>query len=108
MLGNNCTTACAKVLKDLGLLPGSKGKLPWTPAKFWANLNLTYGSSRPGWLRSTLANTSLIQRPVTTGTDYGSPRYGMNTFDFIMLQLKAPTKACVTTPGPNGPETECQ
>ena len=111
MLGNNCTSACATVLKDLGLSPGSKGFLPWTPSRFWANLYFKYGKSKqPAWLRWTVQATSLIQRPVTTGYDYGNSRYGMNTFDFIMLQLNAPQKACVTTPGLNGgpPEKVCQ
>jgi hypothetical protein len=43
------------------------------------------------------------------GTDYGQPRYPMETFDFVWLLLH-PQKACVTTPGLNGgpPETVCQ
>jgi RHS repeat-associated protein len=109
VLGNNCTTACVKVLKDIGLSPGSKGLLPWTPSKLWANLYLKYGKSKPpAFVRGALAATSLIQRPVSAGTDYGNPRYGTNTFDFVMQQINAPTKACVTTQGPNGPETACQ
>jgi hypothetical protein len=37
---------------------------------------------------------------VNNGTDYGTPRFGMNTFDFIMLTLpkqeKVTSKICFT------------
>jgi len=46
MLGNNCTTACAKVLTDIGLSVGGKGWLPWTPSRFWANLYQKYANRR--------------------------------------------------------------
>lgn len=102
VLGNNCTSACAKVLKDIGLYPGSKGGLPWTPSKFWANLNLLYGKKRPpafvrSILGSTIGSSPLITPSFQLGSDFGNPRFGVNTFDWLMLQLQAPMKACVTT-----------
>ena len=42
------------------------------------------------------ASSTKIERPITLGTDYGNPRVGINTFDFIMFQLNAPLKAGVT------------
>ena len=54
ILGNNCTSACAKVLKDIGFNPGAT-LLPWTPSKLWNNLNLLYGKNRlPASVRATL------------------------------------------------------
>jgi RHS repeat-associated protein len=101
LLGNNCTSACAKVLKDIGLYPGSKGGLPWTPDKLWANLNLLYGKKRPpafvrSMLGSTIGGSPLMTPGPQPGNDFGNPRYGMNVFDWLMLQLQAPVKACVT------------
>ena len=60
-------------------------------------------------LSNIAAMTSILQRPVTTARDYGNPRYGANTFDFIAQRLSIlPLKACVTVQGANGPERECQ
>ena len=93
------TSACAKVLKDIGLNPGSKALLPWTPDKLWNNLNLLYGksaSSSKSFLANTLGGSYLIQGQYKNGNDYGSPRYRMNTFDWLMLTLKAPLQGCVS------------
>jgi len=41
--------------------------------------------------QNTLANRFLKGAglvPTSTGRDYGNPRFGMNTFEFIMLQFK--------------------
>jgi RHS repeat-associated protein len=115
LFGNNCTSACAKVLKDIGLYLGSKSGLPWTPTKLWANLNLLYGKGRPpAFVRSilgpTIGGSDLITPTFEPGRDFGNPRYGMDTFDWLMLQLKAPLKACVTvTDSASGTtSTECQ
>jgi hypothetical protein len=99
LLGNNCTSACAKVLKDIGLKTGSKALAPWTPDKLWNNLNLLYGKSASrssSFLANTFGGSNLIQEPPKNGSDYGSPRYGMNTFDWLMLMLKAPLQGCVS------------
>jgi len=101
LLGNNCTSSCAKVLKEVGLSPGSNGGLAWTPDKLWANLNLLYGKKRPpGFVRSilgpTIGGSPLLTPSSQPGKDFGNPRYGMNVFDWLMLQLKAPVKSCVT------------
>lgn len=94
LLGNNCTSSCAKVLQDIGLSPGSRFGTPWTPSKFWANLNLLYGKNvQPSWYRSMLANTlggsDLFTRPATPGTDYGNPRPGINnTFDYLFMMFR--------------------
>ncbi len=99
LFGNNCTSACAKVLKDIGLNPGSKALLPWTPDKLWNNLNLLYGKSTSGpkaFLANSLGGSNLFQGPYKNGADYGNPRYGMNTFDWLMLMLKAPVQGCVS------------
>jgi RHS repeat-associated protein len=102
LLGNNCTSACANVLKDIGLSPGRTGGLPWTPDKLWANLKLLYGKDRPpafvrGALGSTIGGAASNSSSDPKGLDYGRPLYGINTFDWLMLQLNAPVKACVTT-----------
>jgi hypothetical protein len=99
VLGNNCTSACAKVLNDVGLSAGSTLGLPWTPDDFWNNLNWLYGKSSSPFERfvaNTVGAGSLIQNPPKNGVDYGNPRYGMNTFDWLYLMLKAPLKACVS------------
>ena len=114
LLGNQCSSACARVLKDIGLSPGSKG-LVWTPDKLWANLNLLYGKKRPpAFVRSvlgpTIGSSPLITPAFQPGMDFGNPRYGMHVFDWLMLQLNAPVKACVTvTDSATGTtSTECQ
>ncbi len=43
--------------------------------------------------------------PSEPGKDFGNPHYGMNTFDFVMLQLKAPLKACVSASDSQGNST---
>lgn len=115
LLGNNCTSACAKVLRDIGLSPGSTGGMAWTPDKFWANLTLLYGKNRPpkpvrAVLGSTIGGSPLTAPQSQPGRDFGNPNYGMNTFDFIMLQLQAPLKACVSASDSlgNSTGTVCQ
>ncbi len=48
-----------------------------------------------------MALIPLIQRVPERGTDYGSPHYGMDTFDFVFKQeqIHPPAKACVTVQG---------
>ena len=67
--------------------------LPWTPERFWENIQAKYGqSSNPfsRFLASTIgAGSSSTPR---NGVDSGNPRYGINTFDWLMSMLKAPLK----------------
>src|SRR5205807_9391134 len=44
-LGNNCASSCVKLLKEIGLSPGSNLGLPWTPERFWENIKAKYGNS---------------------------------------------------------------
>jgi RHS repeat-associated protein len=112
LLGNNCTSACAKVLRDIGLSTGSPA-IAWTPDVFFRNLAVRYGRNRPpAWMSAIFGNlaSQLFQGPATPGMDWGNPRYGIDPFDFIMLQINIPLRACVTTPGLDGgpPETVCE
>lgn len=63
------------------------------PSKLWDNLNLLYGKSRPpAWVRSVIGSTiggSDLVTPTQPGIDFGNPRFGFNTFDWLMWQLKA-------------------
>ena len=101
LYGQNCTTVCRDVLKKILKLDSTsiKPKALWSDIfKKWSNQALTQPpGSKPPTVQS------------NHGTDYGQPRYGMNTFDFVQLLLR-PQRACVTTPGLNGgpPETVCQ
>lgn len=108
--GNQCSSACAQVLQDVGLMGPSNTFVPWTPHTLWNTLLRKYGKNLSRGDRYTLDYRPGTLMKANHGTDYGNARYGSNTFDFIMLLLKAPLKGCVTTPGLNGgkPETVCQ
>lgn len=112
VLGNNCSSSCAKVLQEAGLSPGSKGHLPWTPSKLWWSLYSKYANHQlPPALSRVVSATSLIQRPVAPGLDYGSPSVpGWNIFDFLGKAWTRPVKACVSASDDQGnkvPE-QCQ
>jgi RHS repeat-associated protein len=89
----NCTTVCRDVLHKILKLDSTSIK----PVSLW-------GEIYKKW-----SNAALNQRPGSKppniqsrhGTDYGRPRYGMNTFDFAWFLLH-PQKACVTTLAPDG------
>lgn len=112
LIGNNCSSACAEPLGELGISPGSTSGLPWTPAKFWANIYLLHGKRHSGrWYSGLLGNAigNTKEAPPDAGVDYGKPQFGMTTFDFIILQMRAPLKACVTIYGADGkPDTKCE
>jgi len=115
LLGNNCTSACAKVLRDIGLSPGSTGGNPWTPDKFWANITMLYAKRRPpapvrAILGATFGGSPLLAPQSRPGRDFGNANYGINTFDFIMQQLQAPLKGCVSASDSlgNSTGTTCQ
>ena len=97
---NNCTSACAQVLKDLGIISG--GNLgPWTPGDLWQKLYTSPRYSPNGQSRSAGHNQG------TRGNDYGRPRFGgMDTFDFLYLLLNrkdnSSVKVTVCNTLPNG------
>lgn len=82
--GQNCTTVCRDVLKKVLKLDSSsiKPKSLWSDIfKKWSKQALTQPpDSKPPDVQSNHA------------ADYGQPRYGMNTFDFIQLPLRPPQK----------------
>jgi len=90
----NCTTICRDALKAIGLIP--KDNSSFTPAGFWDNVFSRY--AKPNAFNDWLVSNGYT--PHGRGKDYGNPRFGMNTFDFIMLSLRQ--KTCVTTLGPDG------
>jgi len=99
----NCTTVCRDVLHKILKLDSTSiiPKSLWGEIyKKWSNAALTQQpGSKPPNIQS------------NHGVDYGRPRYGMNTFDFMWLLLR-PQRACVTTLAPDGkggvkPVTTC-
>ena len=91
VLSKNCTTVCRDALKAVGALPSDSGNI--TPFGLWSTLfqkyakNPTYSSFSS--LPYASPSFSIMNIQNQKGVDYGSPRFGMNTFDFIMLQLKS-------------------
>ena len=97
MLGNQCSSSCAKVLRDIGLLdPDASLVLPWNPHTLWNTLLLNYGKNLSRSERYNLFYNPGSLRKTNTGQEYGNSRYGMKTYDWLMLMLKAPLKACVS------------
>jgi RHS repeat-associated protein len=97
-LGNNCTTSCVKLLKDIGLSPGSNMGLPWTPERFWENIQAKYGKSANPFSRF-IAN-SIGAGSFSTphiGFDSGNPRYKMSTFEWLMLMFNSAPQGSVST-----------
>ena len=92
----NCTTVCRDALKAIGILPRDFGSI--TPLGLWTYL--WQRQSRAAldfaqWNRKMGFNYTFDLAPTRkAGVDYGSPRFGMDTFDFLMLMLRQP-KACV-------------
>jgi RHS repeat-associated protein len=102
LFSQNCTTVCRDALKAIGLLPGNTRNI--TPVGLWENVFSRYARPLTGF-QNWLYNNGYT--PHNRGTDYGNPRFGVNTFDFLWLQTKPP-RACTTIQGPNGPETHCE
>jgi RHS repeat-associated protein len=103
LYSRNCSTVCRDLLKEVGLLPQNSRSI--TPAGLWDNIFARYARYNPfyDWL---LKNGFT---PHGKGNDYGNPRFGMNTFDFVMQSLSRP---CVTILVPDGmggskPMTTC-
>jgi hypothetical protein len=100
----NCTTVVIDALKAIGILPPDYGSI--VPGSFWSSLYSRHAS--PSKTRYSIMNRFdyphliIDSRP---GVDYGNPRFGMNTFDFIMLMLRPQrveikVRMCYT--GPDG------
>jgi hypothetical protein len=108
--GPNCTTVVRDLLKAVGVLPRDFGSI--SPAGFWASLYAKSGN--PSTMTYQYYGKMAVRQlniPSKTGVDYGSPRYGMDVFDYMKLRLRPPAmKACVTvTDGATGTtSTECQ
>ncbi len=100
LFSQNCSTICRDALKAVGLLPSNTRS--WSPASLWDNVFGRY--ARTNGFNNWLFNNGYT--PHRRGTDYGNPRFGMDTFEFLWLQLK-PRRACTTIQGPKGPETHC-
>jgi len=93
----NCATVCRDALKAIGVLPRNYGSI--TPMGLWISLYRRFSNPSIQKFSTTTRYGEQFQSLLVEnrqGVDYGSPRFGMNTFDFMMLMLrqKAP-KACV-------------
>jgi RHS repeat-associated protein len=103
--GPNCTTVCRDALKAIGLLPQNYGSI--SPASLWSGLYERFSNPASQTFSTTSRYGEQFFRlniPRAQGREYGFPRYGMNAFDFIMLQLKRP-KACVEAHDDKGNST---
>lgn len=100
VLSENCTTVCRDAAKAVGILPPDAGSI--TPYGLWSTLFQKYAKNPTYSTFSSLPYASptfsIMNIQDKKGVDYGNPRFGMNTFDFIMLQLKS---NCVDTWDPN-------
>lgn len=96
VLGNNCTTICQDVLKDLGLDFGDI-----VPSSYWADVYYNYSQDaqeHPFWTR-------LLGTQHAPGYEYGNPRKfpGVNNFSqwlfylYMNQQQKSQPKPCVET-----------
>jgi RHS repeat-associated protein len=93
----NCTTVCRDALKAIGLLPRNYGGI--TPMALWASLYRRFSNQSMQKYSTTTRYGEQFQSlriESRQGVDYGNPRFGMNTFDFLMLMLqKQAPKTCV-------------
>lgn len=103
VLSTNCTTVCRDALKATGILPRNAGGI--APISLWTTLYQKYGNQSlithpevPARYGETRPGPAQI--PSQPGRDYGDPRFGMQTFDFIMLMLQptqVTSKVCYPT-----------
>jgi RHS repeat-associated protein len=112
LFGNNCTSSVANVLREVGIWPGNPG-LVWQPRLLWSNLFRLYANPATTNLSRGYARGDVFYSVVERdqpGTDYGYPRFGVNTFDWLIRTMQAPLKACVTvTDSASGTNsTECR
>lgn len=97
LLGNNCTSSTANVLREAGINPGPSG-IAWQPRFLWRNLFERYSSPSQHKHSRAVYRGEILTSPVIgsqPGVDYGSPRFGISTFDWIMLMMRSELKACV-------------
>ena len=91
VLSTNCTTVCRDAMKAIGVLPPNAGSI--TPFALWSTLFQKYAKNPTYSTFSSLPYSSpsfsLMNVQNQKGVDYGNPSFGMNTFDFIMLQLRS-------------------
>lgn len=85
MYTNNCSTACVRVLKDIGLIGGGH----FTPHAVWSTLVSKYGNQHG------FRNFMAQQNP-TRGNEYGRPSPGVNPFDLLQLMMQHCTTETVT------------
>ena len=82
--GSNCTTVCRDVFqKILGLNTNSI-----RPTALWSDLFLRWSKQAQQPRQTTSRGSAAPQVQSTHGVDYGNPRYGMNTFDFVWSLLQ--------------------
>ena len=99
LLGNNCTSSVATILEEAGYSPGSPG-LAWQPRILWENLFKMYSDPAKrrysrNYSRGDVSHSVIVES--RSGTDYGSPRFGISTFDWVMLLMRSSQlKACVS------------
>jgi len=87
--GPNCTTVCRDALKATGILPKDFDSI--SPNGFWEALYNRFGN--PATMKFTATNmrygevSERLNIPTQTGVDYGNPRYGMNTLDYLVWYM---------------------
>lgn len=87
--GPNCTTVCRDALKATGILPKDFDSI--SPNGFWEALYSRFGN--PSTMKFTVTNmrygevSERLNIPTQTGVDYGNPRYGMNTLDYLVWYM---------------------
>jgi hypothetical protein len=85
----NCTTVCRGALKAMGVLPRDYGSI--TPFGLWSALDGRFSNPARQRFSTTSRYGEQFQSlgiDTQQGLDYGSPRFGVNTFDYIMLMLR--------------------
>jgi RHS repeat-associated protein len=97
VLGPNCTTVCRDLVNKA---LGTKDHSTIQPSSLWKILFPKYANDH--WLGIYYAYGHAI--PEFPGHDYGSPRYGMDPFDFLYLSMN---RGCKTTWGPGFVKVNC-
>ncbi len=110
LYSTNCTTVCRDALKVIGILPKNFGVI--APFSLWSNLFGRFGNPAKQRYRTTSRYGELLPSLIIDdrrGTDYGNPRFGMDTFDFIMLMLHPPVGCVTVSDSATGTKsTDCQ
>lgn len=79
LLGANCTTVCRDVLQKILDLKTNSIR----PTALWSNIYLRWSKEAQQPRKATSRGSSAPQVKSTHGVDFGNPRYGINTFDFV-------------------------